>query len=67
MAYFLAQAKAAGSREFSIPFNRQQLADYLGVERSAMCCELSKLQSKGYLTARKNSISLLREWEDNPA
>ena len=64
MAYFSAQAKAAGSREFSIPFNRQQLADYLGVERSAMCCELSKLQSKGCLTARKNSISLLREWEE---
>ena len=45
MAYLTAQAKAADSRIFSIPYNRQELADYLGVERSAMSAELGKLKN----------------------
>ena len=49
MAYLLDQAKKAGSSEFTIPFDRQALADYLGVERSAMSAELSKLRKDGIL------------------
>ena len=41
MAYLSTQAKLAGSREFDIPFNRQQLADYLGVDRSALSSVIS--------------------------
>ena len=48
-----------GSRTFTIPFDRQQLADYLGVDRSALSNELSKLRREGVLTARKNRFSLL--------
>ena len=44
--------------EFDIPFNRQQLADYLGVDRSAMSNELSKMQKEGYLTSSKNHFCL---------
>lgn len=64
MAYLCAQAKAAGSRDFCIPLDRQQLADYLGVDRSAMSAELSKLCKEGYLESRKNHFCLLRDWRE---
>ena len=63
MAYLSAQAKAAGNSEFTIGFDRQQLADYLGVERSAMSAELGKLAKEGFLRTKKNRFHLLREWE----
>lgn len=63
MAYLSAQAKAAGNSEFTIGFDRQQLADYLGVERSAMSAELGKLAKEGFLRTKKNRFRLLREWE----
>lgn len=44
MAYLSDQAKQNHSDTFTIPFNRQALADYLGVERSAMSAEISKLK-----------------------
>ena len=49
MAYLLDQAKQQGSNEFVIPHNRQSLADYLGVERSAMSAEISKLKKAGQI------------------
>lgn len=59
MAYLLAQAKQQGSSQFTIPFDRQALADYLGVERSAMSAELGKLQKEGVLETRKSWFHLL--------
>jgi CRP-like cAMP-binding protein len=59
MAFLLSQAKAAGSKEFTIPYDRQELADYLGVERSAMSAELSKLQKEGVLTTNRSHFTLL--------
>ena len=44
---------------FCIPFNRQELADYLSVERSAMSAELSKLRDDGVLKFHKNQFDLL--------
>lgn len=44
MSYFSECAKRAGSSSFLVPYNRQQLADYLGVDRSALCSELSKMR-----------------------
>lgn len=49
MEYLLDQAKQQGCREFVIPHNRQSLADYLGVERSAMSAEISKLKKSGQI------------------
>lgn len=49
MAYLLDQAKQQGSNEFVIPHDRQSLADYLGVERSAMSAEISKLKQSGQI------------------
>ena len=47
MAYLLDQAKQQKNTEFVIPHDRQSLADYLGVERSAMSAEISKLKKAG--------------------
>ena len=59
LAYLSAEAKKSGSSRFSIPFNRQELADYLSVERSAMSAELSKLRDDGILFFHKNQFKLL--------
>ena len=59
MAYLSDCAKRAGKSDFTIPFDRQTLADYLGVERSAMSAELSRMQKEGLLETRKNWFKLL--------
>jgi len=58
LSYLSEQAKLAGGDEFDIPFDRQQLADYLAVERSAMSAELSKMRADGLLEFRKNRFTL---------
>lgn len=63
MMYLSAQAAQAGSTEFSIPFDRQQLADYLNVERSALSKELGRMRNEGILTFRKNHFQLHRTVE----
>ena len=64
LSYLSAQALAAGSSEFDIPMDRQQLADYLAVDRSAMSAALGKLRDEGVLTFRKNHFRLLGEERD---
>lgn len=61
LAYLSAQALKNDSDEFDIPFDRQMLADYLSVDRSALSAELSKMQSEGTIEYRKNHFRLLRE------
>lgn len=60
MAFLNDQAKLHHSPEFTIPYDRQSLADYLGVDRSAMSAELSKLKKNGVLETRKNYFKLLK-------
>ena len=57
-SYLSEQATINNSNLFSIPFNRQELADYLNVDRSALSNELSKMQSEGLLEFYKNSFKL---------
>ena len=59
LSYLSYQALRSGSRSFTIPFNRQQLADYLNVDRSALSNELSKMQREGLLQASRNRFHLL--------
>ena len=59
LSYLPEQAMEHGSPHFTIPFDRQQLADYLGVDRSAMSNELSKMQKDGLITYRKNEFCLI--------
>lgn len=58
MSYFSECAKRSGSRSFLIPYNRQQLADYLSVDRSTMCSELSKMQKDHLIEYKKNHFLL---------
>lgn len=58
LSYLTWQAAKNESREFHIPFTRQQLADYLGVDRSVLSTELSKMQRDGLINYRKNDIKL---------
>lgn len=59
LEYFSKQAQICGNSSFSIPLNRQQLADYLCVDRSAMTVELYKLKDEGILDFDKNKFTLL--------
>lgn len=58
MSYFSQCAKGSGSCSFQIPYNRQQLADYLGVDRSAMSNELSKMQKEELIEYQRNQFLL---------
>lgn len=58
MSYLSDEAKRQKNRTFEIPFNRQQLADFLSVDRSAMSNELCKLRDEGLLIFKKNQFTL---------
>jgi cAMP-binding proteins - catabolite gene activator and regulatory subunit of cAMP-dependent protein kinases len=59
LSYLSEQSRLAGSNAFDIPFNREELADYLSVDRSAMSAELSKMRCDGLLKCRKSHFELL--------
>lgn len=60
MAYLLFQAKKEGSNRFSITFDRQELADYLGVDRSGLSAEIGKLCRAGVLKCNKNQFEIVK-------
>ncbi len=66
LAYLSAQSELAQAPTFQIPFNRQQLADFLSVERSAMCRELGKMRDEGLLSFARNTFVLLSPQRANP-
>ena len=59
LAYLDICAKKEGKRRFLIPFDRQELADYLEVDRSGLSAEIGKLRREGILVSRKNEFELL--------
>lgn len=59
LTYLLAEAKRRNSSEFEIPYNRQELADYLGVDRSAMSAEIARLRRDGIIESKKSRFRLL--------
>ncbi len=59
MAYLMLQAKKWNSNSFQIPFDRQELADYLQVDRSGLSAEISKMRNEGILKSHKNHFELL--------
>ena len=65
LSYLSAQALRSGGPEFDIPMDRQQLADYLAVDRSAMSAALGKLRDEGVLDFRKNHFRLLEPGEQD--
>ena len=58
LSYLSDEARRQNSSSFSIPFNRQQLADFLSVDRSAMSNELGKLRDEGMLDFHKSEFTL---------
>ena len=58
MSYLSAEAQRLEKYEFDVPFSRQQLADYLGVERSGLSLELGKMKKDGFLDYHKNHFVL---------
>lgn len=59
MAYLLWQAKSRGSDSFTIPYDRQELADFLQVDRSGLSAEISKLRREGILKCDRSRFTLL--------
>lgn len=62
LSYLSEQAKRNNSNEFHIQFNRQELADYLSVNRSAMSSELSKLKEEGIIEYKKNYFKIISNY-----
>ena len=58
MSYLSAEAQRLGTYEFDVPFSRQQLADYLGVERSGLSLELGKMKKDGLLEYHRSHFVL---------
>ena len=58
MAYLNSVSLQQRSHEFDIPFDRQQLADYLNLERSALSKELGRMQRDGLIACRKNHFTV---------
>ena len=64
LSYFSECIKRTGSYSFYIPYNRQQLADYLSVERSALSNELSIMQRDGLIRYEKNHFDVMEQIGD---
>ena len=61
LTYLTAEYRKQGTSTFEIPFNRQQLADYLNVDRSALSKELGKMKEEGILDFHKNVFRLSQQ------
>lgn len=67
LSYLSAEADRQGAVRFEIPFNRQQLADYLSVDRSAMSAALCRLRDEGLLYFERNRFELREKGRDYQA
>ncbi len=63
LSYLSWESQRQGTRSFTIPYNRQELADYLSVDRSALSAELSRLKAEGVLDYRRDSFTLCKSPE----
>jgi len=60
MSYLSEQSLLHKSSSFEIPFDRQELADYLSVERSALSAQMAKLKEDGIINYRKNYFTVIK-------
>ncbi len=60
MRFFLDQGRKTGNLRFTLPFSRAELADFLSVDRSAMCRELGKMQKDGLIAIERREIEIIR-------
>ena len=59
MAYLFLTSQELGTKSFTVPFNRQELADYLEVDRSGLSAEIGKLKKEGKLLCRRSEFTVL--------
>lgn len=59
MTYLFLTSQELGTKSFTVPFNRQELADYLEVDRSGLSAEISKLKKDGKLLCRRSEFTIL--------
>ena len=59
LAYLTQQSQLRGQRRFTIPFRRQELADFLHVDRSGLSVEISKLKAEGMIDCYRSTFELL--------
>ena len=63
LSYLSSESIRQGRLSFDIPYDRQQLADFLCVERAAMSVELSKLQKEGLIQTHRNHFEIIASLE----
>lgn len=63
IAYLTLQAKKSRQAHFTIPYSRQELADYLGVDRSGLSVEIGKLVRQGYLETNRKTFQIQKPFE----
>lgn len=59
MTYLFLTSREKGAKSFTVPFDRQELADYLEVDRSGLSAEIGKLKREGVLLCRRSEFTLL--------
>lgn len=64
MAYLKGEARRAGGREVEVPLDRAEMADYLSVDRSAMCRELGRMKRDGLIDYRGRSFRLIKDMSE---
>ena len=60
LAYLEQEARNKQSHQFTIPFNRTDLANYLDADRSALTRELARMKDEGIIDYTKNTFTLLK-------
>lgn len=66
LAYLVHRAKELGTSSFTVPYDRQALADYLEVDRSGLSAEISKLRREGILDCERSHFRLLKSGGPDP-
>ena len=60
LTYLTLEAMKNKNMRFTVPFDRQELADYLEVDRSGLSAEISKLRKEGMIRCRRSDFELLK-------
>lgn len=60
MSYLSDESAAGSGNEIIIPYNRQELADYLAVDRSALSAELGRMRDDGLIRFERNRFTICR-------
>lgn len=63
MSYLNSESIRKGKMAFNIPFNRQQMADYLNLDRTALSKELGRMKREGLIDFNKSHFQMKKKME----